>query len=53
MILVINVYMKVYFLHFQQITMWDLHKGKLIRTISDAHPMQNAVLHIKVSIILM
>uniref|UniRef100_A0A2L2YDL3 Vacuolar protein sorting-associated protein 8-like protein n=1 Tax=Parasteatoda tepidariorum TaxID=114398 RepID=A0A2L2YDL3_PARTP len=30
-----------------EITMWDLHKGKLIRTISDAHPMQNAVLHIK------
>ncbi|GFT81859.1 vacuolar protein sorting-associated protein 8 homolog [Nephila pilipes] len=32
-----------------EITMWDLHKGKLIRIISDAHPMQNAVLHIKFS----
>ncbi|KAG8190625.1 hypothetical protein JTE90_017889 [Oedothorax gibbosus] len=32
-----------------EITMWDLHKGKLIRTISDAHPMQNAILHLKFS----
>uniref|UniRef100_T1IUN0 RING-type domain-containing protein n=1 Tax=Strigamia maritima TaxID=126957 RepID=T1IUN0_STRMM len=29
------------------ITMWDLTSGKLLRTISDAHPMGTAVLHIK------
>ncbi|XP_052813444.1 vacuolar protein sorting-associated protein 8 homolog isoform X3 [Mya arenaria] len=30
-----------------QITMWDLSNGKLIRTITDAHPPGTAVLHIK------
>ncbi|KAL4217419.1 Vacuolar protein sorting-associated protein 8 [Mactra antiquata] len=30
-----------------QITMWDLTNGKLIRTITDAHPPGTAVLHIK------
>ncbi|GFR94598.1 vacuolar protein sorting-associated protein 8 homolog [Elysia marginata] len=31
-----------------QITMWDLTTGKLLRTITDAHPPGTAVLHIKV-----
>uniref|UniRef100_A0A8C4QXP9 Vacuolar protein sorting-associated protein 8 homolog n=1 Tax=Eptatretus burgeri TaxID=7764 RepID=A0A8C4QXP9_EPTBU len=31
-----------------QITMWDLLNGKLLRTIIDAHPPGNAILHIKV-----
>ncbi|CAH1788234.1 unnamed protein product, partial [Owenia fusiformis] len=30
-----------------QITMWDLTNGKLIRTITDAHPPGTAVLHVK------
>ncbi|XP_064646589.1 vacuolar protein sorting-associated protein 8 homolog isoform X2 [Lineus longissimus] len=30
-----------------QITMWDLTNGKLIRTISDAHPPGTAILHVK------
>ncbi|BFY99915.1 hypothetical protein BsWGS_02955 [Bradybaena similaris] len=30
-----------------QITMWDLTTGKLLRTITDAHPPGTAVLHIK------
>ncbi|XP_070185455.1 vacuolar protein sorting-associated protein 8 homolog isoform X3 [Littorina saxatilis] len=30
-----------------QITMWDLNTGKLLRTITDAHPPGTAVLHIK------
>ncbi|CAE1274106.1 VPS8 [Acanthosepion pharaonis] len=30
-----------------QITMWDLTNGKLLRTITDAHPPGTAVLHIK------
>ncbi|KAL5005898.1 hypothetical protein ScPMuIL_017056 [Solemya velum] len=30
-----------------QITMWDLTNGKLIRTITDAHPPGAAILHIK------
>ncbi|XP_070570211.1 vacuolar protein sorting-associated protein 8 homolog isoform X2 [Ptychodera flava] len=30
-----------------QITMWDLSTGKLLRTITDAHPPGSAVLHIK------
>lgn len=30
-----------------QITMWDLTNGKLLRTISDAHPLGQAVLHVK------
>ncbi|KAK7507486.1 hypothetical protein BaRGS_00001421 [Batillaria attramentaria] len=30
-----------------QITMWDLSSGKLIRTITDAHPPGTAVLHVK------
>lgn len=29
-----------------QITMWDLQSGKLLRTITDAHPLGSAVLHI-------
>jgi hypothetical protein len=37
-------------LFFLQITMWDLTNGKLIRTITDAHPPGTAVLHIKVII---
>lgn len=31
-----------------QITMWDLTNGKLLRTITDAHPPGSAVLHVKV-----
>ncbi|XP_033098290.1 vacuolar protein sorting-associated protein 8 homolog [Anneissia japonica] len=30
-----------------QMTMWDLTTGKLLRTITDAHPAGSAVLHIK------
>ncbi|XP_014767622.1 vacuolar protein sorting-associated protein 8 homolog isoform X2 [Octopus bimaculoides] len=30
-----------------QITMWDLTNGKLLRTITDAHPPGTAVLHVK------
>ncbi|KAK6181620.1 hypothetical protein SNE40_009442 [Patella caerulea] len=30
-----------------QITMWDLTNGKLIRTITDAHPQGTAILHVK------
>nr|XP_006819234.1 PREDICTED: vacuolar protein sorting-associated protein 8 homolog [Saccoglossus kowalevskii] len=30
-----------------QVTMWDLSNGKLLRTITDAHPPGSAVLHIK------
>ncbi|XP_023286306.1 vacuolar protein sorting-associated protein 8 homolog isoform X2 [Seriola lalandi dorsalis] len=30
-----------------QITMWDLANGKLLRTISDAHPPGTAILHVK------
>ncbi|XP_077997967.1 vacuolar protein sorting-associated protein 8 homolog isoform X1 [Glandiceps talaboti] len=30
-----------------QMTMWDLSSGKLLRTITDAHPPGSAVLHIK------
>ncbi|XP_002936581.2 vacuolar protein sorting-associated protein 8 homolog isoform X2 [Xenopus tropicalis] len=30
-----------------QITMWDLAGGKLLRTITDAHPPGTAILHIK------
>ncbi|XP_064597923.1 vacuolar protein sorting-associated protein 8 homolog [Liolophura sinensis] len=30
-----------------QITMWDLTTGKLLRTITDAHPAGTAVLHVK------
>nr|XP_020479091.1 vacuolar protein sorting-associated protein 8 homolog [Monopterus albus] len=30
-----------------QITMWDLAHGKLLRTITDAHPPGTAVLHVK------
>nr|XP_022322565.1 vacuolar protein sorting-associated protein 8 homolog [Crassostrea virginica] len=30
-----------------QITMWDLTNGKLLRTITDAHPPGSAVLHVK------
>ncbi|XP_067930193.1 vacuolar protein sorting-associated protein 8 homolog [Watersipora subatra] len=30
-----------------QITMWDLSNGKLLRTITDAHPAGQAVIHIK------
>ncbi|KAF6030338.1 VPS8 [Bugula neritina] len=30
-----------------QITMWDLDTGKLLRTITDVHPMGQAVLHVK------
>ncbi|XP_035826479.1 vacuolar protein sorting-associated protein 8 homolog isoform X2 [Aplysia californica] len=30
-----------------QITMWDLTTGKLLRTITDAHPPGTAVLHVK------
>ncbi|XP_074642624.1 vacuolar protein sorting-associated protein 8 homolog [Tubulanus polymorphus] len=30
-----------------QITMWDITNGKLLRTITDAHPPGTAVLHIK------
>ncbi|KAM9305967.1 vacuolar protein sorting-associated protein 8 homolog [Gastrophryne carolinensis] len=30
-----------------QITMWDLASGKLLRTITDAHPPGTAILHIK------
>lgn len=32
-----------------QITMWDLQSGKLLRTITDAHPLGSAVLHVMVS----
>ncbi|XP_033629373.1 vacuolar protein sorting-associated protein 8 homolog [Asterias rubens] len=32
-----------------QITMWDLTSGKLLRTITDAHPPGSAVLHIQFS----
>uniref|UniRef100_A0A9J8AK48 VPS8 subunit of CORVET complex n=1 Tax=Cyprinus carpio carpio TaxID=630221 RepID=A0A9J8AK48_CYPCA len=31
-----------------QITMWDLANGKLLRTITDAHPPGTAILHVKV-----
>ncbi|CAL8367444.1 unnamed protein product [Gadus morhua 'NCC'] len=31
-----------------QITMWDLANGKLLRTITDAHPPGTTVLHVKV-----
>ena len=31
-----------------QMTMWDLTSGKLLRSITDAHPPGTAVLHIKV-----
>ncbi|KAL1021743.1 hypothetical protein UPYG_G00017420 [Umbra pygmaea] len=30
-----------------QITMWDLANGKLLRTITDAHPPGSAILHVK------
>ncbi|XP_071103447.1 vacuolar protein sorting-associated protein 8 homolog [Haliotis cracherodii] len=30
-----------------QITMWDLTTGKLLRTITDAHPQGTAVLHVE------
>ncbi|XP_061693394.1 vacuolar protein sorting-associated protein 8 homolog isoform X4 [Syngnathoides biaculeatus] len=30
-----------------QMTMWDLANGKLLRTISDAHPPGAAILHVK------
>uniref|UniRef100_A0A8C3AH36 VPS8 subunit of CORVET complex n=1 Tax=Cyclopterus lumpus TaxID=8103 RepID=A0A8C3AH36_CYCLU len=30
-----------------QITMWDLASGKLLRTITDAHPPGTAILHVK------
>nr|XP_015214627.1 PREDICTED: vacuolar protein sorting-associated protein 8 homolog [Lepisosteus oculatus] len=30
-----------------QMTMWDLANGKLLRTITDAHPPGTAVLHVK------
>ncbi|XP_076368429.1 vacuolar protein sorting 8 isoform X2 [Tachypleus tridentatus] len=30
-----------------QLTMWDLANGKLLRTITDVHPLQTAVLHVK------
>lgn len=30
------------------ITMWDLANGKLLRTITDAHPPGTAILHVKV-----
>ncbi|XP_019737442.1 vacuolar protein sorting-associated protein 8 homolog [Hippocampus comes] len=30
-----------------QITMWDLANGKLLRTITDAHPPGTAILHVK------
>lgn len=30
-----------------QITMWDLSNGKLLRTVTDAHPPGSAVLHLK------
>ncbi|XP_047458878.1 vacuolar protein sorting-associated protein 8 homolog isoform X2 [Mugil cephalus] len=30
-----------------QITMWDLAHGKLLRTITDAHPPGTAILHVK------
>ncbi|CAL8360264.1 unnamed protein product [Boreogadus saida] len=36
-----------------QITMWDLANGKLLRTITDAHPPGTAVLHVKSAKILM
>lgn len=32
-----------------QITMWDLASGKLLRSITDAHPPGTAILHIKVT----
>lgn len=32
-----------------QITMWDLANGKLLRTITDAHPPGTAILHVKVN----
>eukprot|EP00069_Balaena_mysticetus_P017214 bmy_10410T0 len=32
-----------------QITMWDLASGKLLRSITDAHPPGTAILHIKAS----
>ena len=30
-----------------QVTMWDLTNGKLLRTVTDAHPPGVAVLHVK------
>ena len=30
-----------------QITMWDLSTGKLLRTVTDAHPPGTAILHVK------
>lgn len=30
-----------------QMTMWDLTNGKLLRTITDAHPQGQAVLHVR------
>ena len=35
-------------LFLSQITMWDLQSGKLLRTITDAHPLGSAVLHVMV-----
>ena len=44
------VYQVICFLFFLfQITMWDLQSGKLLRTITDAHPLGSAVLHVMVS----
>ena len=36
------------FLFLSQITMWDLQSGKLLRSITDAHPTGSAVLHVMV-----
>ncbi|EEC14167.1 conserved hypothetical protein, partial [Ixodes scapularis] len=34
-----------------QLTMWDLTTGKLLRTITDIHPPQTAILHAKVIVV--
>lgn len=42
------IFMGIFLLFLMQITMWDLANGKLLRTITDAHPPGTAILHVKV-----
>lgn len=42
------IFMESVHLFLMQITMWDLANGKLLRTITDAHPPGTAILHVKV-----
>jgi len=45
---IVYVVLKLPVLFLLQITMWDLQSGKLLRSITDAHPMGSAVLHVMV-----